>query len=329
MFSWLGKLVPVFWLMELDLISLKGSTVAVVGSVYIWTVLLALAVLDASNFCSRVKVALSAYLHSHQPPTCPLNLCYCFCPPVLPCIARWILLGMGLCGSILSSLTLASATWRLVWASLNALSSPSVSWSLFALVSPRQACPLSRRVCVFFQFPGPALCAAWLVYTAGVYVCLFLGPTGLLSALWGSPGLQWFVHWASLGTPGPPSMPWGFCGLLSVPWACHLVRATVCELFMDWEVQLSLFSALLVPALPGFLRFCSTPLGLPMRELPSARELVRLQNSLPLSEHELLSRSSPCLPILCLHPLSYLVSGSLDCLPWRPGFFCSLLEFAL
>ena len=26
--SWLGELVPVFWLMELDLISLKGSAVS-------------------------------------------------------------------------------------------------------------------------------------------------------------------------------------------------------------------------------------------------------------------------------------------------------------
>ena len=28
MFSWLGELVPVFWLMELDLVSLKGSAVS-------------------------------------------------------------------------------------------------------------------------------------------------------------------------------------------------------------------------------------------------------------------------------------------------------------
>ena len=192
--------------------------------------------------------------------------------------------------------------------------------------SPRPA--LCHRACVF-PVHGPALCAAWFVCTAGVYVCLPLGPAGLPSALWGLRGLQRFVRWASLGTPGPPSVPWGFCGLLSVPWACHLVRTTVCELFLGWEVQLSLLPALLVPALPGFLRFCSSSLGLPITELPSARELFHLHNSLPLLGHKLLSRSSPCLPILCLHPLSYLISGRLACLPWRPGFLCCLLEFAL
>lgn len=31
MFSLLGQLIPVFWLMELDLISMKGRAVSVVG----------------------------------------------------------------------------------------------------------------------------------------------------------------------------------------------------------------------------------------------------------------------------------------------------------
>ena len=187
---------------------------------------------------------------------------------------------------------------------------------------------MSQGLCVYSVPWACPLCCMACVHCRGLCLPLSWPPRPALCIVrftWAAE----FVHWASLGIPGPPSMPWGFCGLLSVPWACHLVRATVCELFMDWEVQLSLFSALLVPALPGFLRFCSTHLGLPIRELPSARELVRLQNSLPLSEHKLLSRSPSCLPILCLHPLSYLISGSLDCLPWRPGFFCCLLEFAL
>jgi len=55
MFLWLGELVPVFWLMELDLISPKGSVHCTVigfgvsmGPAYLWGVLLALAVLDVS-----------------------------------------------------------------------------------------------------------------------------------------------------------------------------------------------------------------------------------------------------------------------------------------
>ena len=58
-----------------------------------------------------------------------------------------------MCGSLLSSLTLASATWRLVWASLNPLSSPSVLWGLCALVSPHPGLP-SVTGLVFFQFMG-------------------------------------------------------------------------------------------------------------------------------------------------------------------------------
>ena len=55
MFSWLGKFVAVFWLMKLDLVSLKGNGVSSsrfglsMGSGCLWAVLLALAVLDTSN----------------------------------------------------------------------------------------------------------------------------------------------------------------------------------------------------------------------------------------------------------------------------------------
>ena len=94
-------------------------------------------------------------------------------------------------------------------------------------------------------------------------------------------------------------------------------------------MQLSLLSALLVPALPSFLRFRRSPLGLPVRELPSAWEPFLFQDSLPLLGYMLLSISSLSFPFLCLHPLSYLVSGSLACPSWRPGVFCCHPEAAL
>ena len=53
------------------------------GSVRFGAVLLALAVLDTPIF-SHVEMALSVYLHCLQPPTCPQNLCHCFCPLVPP-----------------------------------------------------------------------------------------------------------------------------------------------------------------------------------------------------------------------------------------------------
>ena len=53
--------MPVFWLMELDLVSLKDSAVYIVGfgmsmdSVCLWAVLLALAVLDMSISIPTLK----------------------------------------------------------------------------------------------------------------------------------------------------------------------------------------------------------------------------------------------------------------------------------
>ena len=77
MFSWLGKFVPVFWLMELDLISLKGSAVS---SSKFWSVCGFSMPLGSHSsfhgvrcmyFCSCFKVTFSAYMQCHQPPTCP------------------------------------------------------------------------------------------------------------------------------------------------------------------------------------------------------------------------------------------------------------------
>ena len=158
---------------------------------------------------------------------------------------------------------------------------PSAPWT----------CPLCREACVlFFWFRGPTVCAAWFVCTAEV--CMH----------------------ASLGTLDPPSALLGFCGLLSVPQARRLVRATVCELFMGWEVQLSLFSALWAPALPSW-DSAAPPWVSFVRELPSARELFLLHDSFSPSGHKLPYRSSQSFLFICPHPLSYLISGSLAILP--------------
>ena len=132
MFSWLRELVPVFWLMELDLICLKGSGMSSSRS---WGVCGFGVSLGSPSgfgnvrhvyFFSHFKVDLSAYLHCHQPPTCPWNHCWCFCSPVPPYIEGQSMLGRGLCGSFL----VPSASPRLVRASLSPLSSPSESHGL-------------------------------------------------------------------------------------------------------------------------------------------------------------------------------------------------------
>ena len=85
LFSWLGELVPVFWLMELDLISLKSSSVSNsrFSGVYGFSMSLGspsgFGSVRHVNLCGHFKVALSAYLHSCQPPTCLWDHYRCFC----------------------------------------------------------------------------------------------------------------------------------------------------------------------------------------------------------------------------------------------------------
>ena len=73
MFSWLAELVPVFWLMKLELIFLKGSAAS---SSRFWSVYGFSMPLGSRSsfhsvkhiyFHSGFKVALSAYLQCHQP----------------------------------------------------------------------------------------------------------------------------------------------------------------------------------------------------------------------------------------------------------------------
>ena len=100
------------------------------------------------------------------------------------------------------------------------LGSPSMPWSLWTFDLAHWAHPLCCKVCVFFfHLPGPAL---WPQGLCVLQICMpYLVPHS-----------------------GPPSAPRDFSGLPLVPWACHLVGAIVCELFMVWGVQLSLFCAL-------------------------------------------------------------------------------------
>ena len=80
----------VFWVMDLDLISLNGSAVS---SGRFWGVCEFSVPLGSPSgfgsirhiyFCSCFKVALSAYLHCCQPPTYPWNHCQCFSSLILP-----------------------------------------------------------------------------------------------------------------------------------------------------------------------------------------------------------------------------------------------------
>ena len=89
-----GGYVPVFWLLELDLFSLKGSAVSsstflgVYGSVCLWAVLLTLAVLDTSTSTAASKWLSQHIFTGTSPlPTCPWNLGQCFCSPASPCTA--------------------------------------------------------------------------------------------------------------------------------------------------------------------------------------------------------------------------------------------------
>ena len=75
MLSWLGELMPLFWLMDQDLISLKGisgSSSRSMGSVCLWAVLLALAEVSSVQFShSVVSDSLWPHESQHTRPPCP------------------------------------------------------------------------------------------------------------------------------------------------------------------------------------------------------------------------------------------------------------------
>ena len=76
-----------FWLMELDLVSLKGS--AVFNSKFWGVYRFSMSLGSPSGFGSvrhvyfytHVEVTLLAYLNCPLPPTCPWILYQCFCSP--------------------------------------------------------------------------------------------------------------------------------------------------------------------------------------------------------------------------------------------------------
>ena len=110
-----------------------------------------------------------------------------------------------------------------------------------------------------------------------------------------------------------------FAAPLSVPRACLLFGATVHELLRGWEERLSLFVALQVPASPGFPHISAPPGTCLWGGVPAqGSSCLGLPPSLGT---QLLPRRWPSFPFLCLHPLSYLISGSLAC----PLEACSLL----
>ena len=157
--------MPMFCFMELDLISLKVSAVSssrfwvVYGFSLSWEVLV-LAVLDMSISKGTSK---RPYQHIFT----VSSICQCFFSQVTPYTASQSLVGTGLCGSFLDISTFPSASWRLVWAFLSPLSSPSASQGLCALVLAHWAQPpLYHGSCIHLSLlKGPSLCILGLVYT--------------------------------------------------------------------------------------------------------------------------------------------------------------------
>ena len=248
--SWLGGLVPVFWLMELDFISLKGSRVS---SSRFWGVRGLSMTLDSPPsfgsvrhvcFCSHVEVAPSAYPHCCQSPTCPLSFCWSFCTLVPPCSAGWYLLGGGLRGVFLSSPNLCSASQRLVWVSLHTLSLPSAPrdlcaflwapWAclwccrgLCSLLSAPRANPLHLKVCVLFSWHlGPTFCAAGLLWTSWLPEPVVWSGPGCVSCLWAEKCS--FSEFFPLGPPLCPTLQ----NSAVPPWSCLWGSFTVHRNFL-------------------------------------------------------------------------------------------------
>ena len=158
-----------FWLLELDLISLKGSAVF---SNRFWRVQygFSMPLGSPSSFCgvgriyiqSSFKVALSAYLQCQQPPACPWDHCWCFCFPVLPCTAGRNLLGRCLCVSFCvvvtcvcpSALELTLCIMGLVCTCLSSRGPPSASRGLYTSLSSRGPPSVSRCLCCFILLPA-------------------------------------------------------------------------------------------------------------------------------------------------------------------------------
>ena len=197
------------------------------------------------SFLSCFKVVLSAYFHSCQPPNCLWNLYRCFCFLVPPCTAGGSMIQRGLCGSFLSSLIVSSASKRIVWTKetfMGFLWPPELALCIRGLVctclsslDPPSA--LSQGLCVLVSAHQPTLYVAGLVHSSLGFpsslcvprfictreVCMSLLSQHARPALCTTRvcELERFVCLPSIGTLGPPSALWGFCGLLLVSQAHH------------------------------------------------------------------------------------------------------------
>ena len=192
--------------------------------------------------------------------------------PVLPCTSGWNLLGRGLFGSFLDSSTLPSASQRLVWG----FPQP-----------PELALYVVRLVRSSFGSVGPQSVLHGL-YVLQRFVCM------PLLAPWTHP-LHW---WVSVGfSQFPKPAVWSGLQYVSCLWA------EKCS-FLCFMLSGSLLH-------PASRDSTAPPWASFARELSSAWELFLLQDSFPPSGHKLPYISSQSFPFICLHPLSYLISGSL------------------
>ena len=123
-------------------------------------------------FRSQVKVAISAHLHCFQPPTCPWNLCWCFCSQVPPYTAHISLLGRGFCASFLGFPTMPCVSRKLV-------GFPSAPW----------AHPLCNGDSVYLAPWARSLCHVACVHLSWLpsLPCMSRGLCVLLLAPWACP----------------------------------------------------------------------------------------------------------------------------------------------
>ena len=222
-----------FWLLELDLVTLKGSAVF---SNRFWRVRYGFSMLlgSPSSFCgvvriyiqSSFKVALSAYLQCQQPPACPWDHCWCFCFPVLPCTAGRNLLGRCLCVSFCvvvtcvcpSALELTLCIMGLVCTCLSSRGPPSASRGLYTSLSSRGPPSVSRCFC--------ALVSSYCLQSLSPGLFVLLAVSGGLCAL------PKFVYLPSIRTPVPPFhqqfVTRGYLGLPSVLQGLCMLAGFVC-----------------------------------------------------------------------------------------------------
>ena len=223
---------------------------------------------------------------------------------------------------------------------------------------------LLHRACLWLTGPASmlqGLCVLWAPQASSApwslcalerFVChTFLGNLGMPSAPHGLCALERFVCCATLSYPGLSSALQGLCVLQRFV-CCPSLGNPACLLCCGTSMGFSQFPKPAVWSGPQsehllWAENCSFLCFLPSWSLlcpvfwdSTARPWACLWGSfqcmgilpvsgLPLLAYTLLSRSSLSFPFLCLHPLSYLISGSLACPSWRPGVFCYHLEVVL